>query len=76
LHARIGLHAGHPLPEEGRLFGSAVIVAVRVCNVARADAIFVSDVVRELAGTNFRYLDQGVFHLKGFSEPHRLHCVV
>jgi adenylate cyclase len=76
LHARIGLHAGRPLPEERRLFGAAVIVAVRVCNVAKSDAIFVSEAVRALVGDRFEYEEQGLFHLKGFTEPHRLHRVV
>jgi class 3 adenylate cyclase len=76
LHARIGLHSGRPLPEEGRLFGTAVIVAVRVCNVAEPDSIFVSDAARDLAGNEFAYREQGLFHLKGFTEPHRLHRIV
>jgi class 3 adenylate cyclase len=75
LRVRIGLHAGHPLPEEGRLFGSAVIAAVRICSVSAADAILVSDVVRELARREYDYADSGVFQLKGLSEPRRLHRV-
>jgi adenylate cyclase len=75
LRVRIGLHAGHPLPEEGRLFGSAVIAAVRICSVSPSDAILASEIVRDLAREDYGYADSGVFQLKGLSEPRRLHRV-
>jgi class 3 adenylate cyclase len=75
LHARVGLHAGRPLPEEGRLFGTPVIEAVRICSLAPADSILVSDAIRDWAGHGYAYEDRGTFQLKGFREPRRLHAV-
>lgn len=75
LHARVGLHAGRPLPEEGRLFGIPVIEAVRICGLAQADSILVSDAIREWAGQGYVYEDRGMCQLKGFREPRRLHAV-
>lgn len=75
LHARIGVHAGSPLPEEGRLFGSSVIVAVRVCGVAPGDSILVSDDAKQWAGQDYAYEDRGLYQLKGFRAPQRLHAV-
>ena len=49
LRVRIGIHAGEPLPEEGRLFGACIITAVRICSVSPAQGVLCSGVVRELA---------------------------
>ena len=43
LRARVGVHAGEPLPEEGRLFGTCVNTAVRVCAAAGGQRVLVSD---------------------------------
>jgi class 3 adenylate cyclase len=77
LHIRIGIHAGEPLLEEGRLFGAAVIAAVRICSQCEADRILVSDVVRGSArGVTFRFVARGAHRLKGFREPMALHEVL
>jgi class 3 adenylate cyclase len=77
LRVRIGLHAGVPLPEEDRLFGTCVNVTVRVCSVAKPDAILVSNVVlRLLDGHPFRFVDRGPVALKGIRAPQELHEVV
>jgi class 3 adenylate cyclase len=74
LKARIGLHVGAPLPEEGRLFGSCVNITVRVCAAAKAECVYVSDVFRQLAADHrCRLRDRGVFALKGIEAPLRLH---
>ena len=49
LAPRIGVHAGEPLPEEGRLFGTCVDTAVRVCEASGATRVLVSDLARQLA---------------------------
>src|SRR4051794_35201482 len=42
LRARIGVHAGEPLPEDGRLFGTCINTAVRVCAASGATRVLVS----------------------------------
>lgn len=74
LKARIGLHAGMPLPEEDRLFGSCVNITVRVCSVTRAGSIMASAaVLSQLDRHDFRFHDRGRVALKGISLPQQLH---
>lgn len=75
LRARIGLHHGRPLPEEGRLFGGCVNFAVRVCAAAQADEILVSDCVRELVAADFACMERTPVSLKGFEGVHTLHML-
>lgn len=75
LRARIGLHAGRPLPEEGRLFGGCVNFAVRVCAQAEADEVLVSDCVRALIASDFVCEERAPVLLKGFAGPHKLHAL-
>lgn len=75
LRARIGLHAGRPLPEEGRLFGSCVNYAVRVCAQAEADEVLVSDCVRALIATDCVCEERAPVLLKGFAGLHKLHAL-
>ena len=73
---RIGLHVGNPLPEDGRLFGSCVNATVRVCGAASPGSILVSDALRRATycdGSANRYLSDGLYKLKGFGTPLRLH---
>ena len=69
LHARIGLHLGEPLPEEGRLFGHCVNVAVRVCARAAADRVLVSQVVKQLAPPQLEFGPGRHCMLKGVTTP-------
>lgn len=74
LRARIGVHAGEPLAEDGRLFGTAVNTTVRVCARAHAGQILVTDVVRQLAcGCGFVFVEQEVSTLKGLDSELRLY---
>jgi class 3 adenylate cyclase len=75
LRARIGLHHGRPLPEEGRLFGGCVNFAVRVCATAQADEILMSDCVRELLAADFACTERAPVSLKGFEGVHALHLL-
>ena len=49
LAVRIGLHAGEPIRDEDDYFGTAVVVARRLCDRAEGGQILTSDVVRALS---------------------------
>ena len=60
LRVRIGLNAGEPVAEDEDLFGTAVQLARRVCDAAKAGEILASEVVRALAGgKEFVFANQG-----------------
>ncbi len=70
VHVRIGLAAGEPVAEDDDLYGTAVNLAARVCGIADAGAVFVTDVVKELAvGKNFEFEHIAEVELKGFPNP-------
>ena len=74
LIARVGVHAGEPLPEEDRLFGTCVNTAARICARAGSQQIVVSEVVRLLAaGCNFDFVALGPAPLKGLKMTVPLH---
>jgi len=67
IQVRIGLNAGEPISTEGRLFGTAVYAAFRICARAGPGQILVSDRVGELvAGKGFTLTSRGRVVLKGF----------
>lgn len=66
---RIGVSAGEPVTEADDLFGSAVQLAARACDLAPAGSILASTAVRELCrGKAFTFEPRGPFDLKGFDE--------
>jgi DNA-binding NarL/FixJ family response regulator/class 3 adenylate cyclase len=69
LSIRIGLNAGEPIPDESDYFGSAVVLAKRLCDRAEGGQILLSDVVRQLVGTRgaFSFRSLGETSLKGFA---------
>ena len=70
IHVRIGIHAGEPVAESDDLFGSAVQLAARICDIAQADDILVSGAVRDAcAGSDMAFESMGSRTLKGFSDP-------
>lgn len=72
--ARIGVHAGEPLPEEGRLIGSCVNAAVRVCGAAKPGCTLVTEVVRQLAqGHTLEFAERGETDLKGLNASYKLY---
>ena len=76
LQVRIGITAGEPISTEGRLFGSAVHTAFRICARARPGQILVSDVVYQLvAGKDFPFVPRGRVALKGLPGRSRLYAV-
>jgi class 3 adenylate cyclase len=73
IRVRIGIHAGEPVAEGGDLFGLAVQMAARICDIARSESILVSSEVRDAcAGAGLRFAPMGSETLKGFSEPVQL----
>jgi class 3 adenylate cyclase len=76
LRVRIGLNAGEPVREEADLFGTAVQLARRICDLAEPEQILASNVVRELvAGKGFLFADRGEAVLRGFEDSVRLYEV-
>lgn len=75
LKVRMGIHAGEPIREGKDLTGQTVNLAARVMDQANGGQIFVTDVVRNLAGNlkGFQYADQGERRLPGLSETQKLY---
>jgi adenylate cyclase len=69
LRARMGLHAGEPLTEDTRLFGTCMNTAVRVCERAAAQSVLVTDVVKQLAQGHFSFAQGTTHQLKGLTQP-------
>jgi len=71
LEVRIGLHVGEPVRDEDDYFGTAVVVAKRLCDSAEGGRILVSELVRGLVGSRGGYVFRvlGPLALKGFAEP-------
>ena len=78
LRVRIGLNVGEVLERHGTPFGAAVNAGARVMSKAAGGQIFVSEMVRQLAGTvpGISYRDRGRHAFKGFDERWRLFEVV
>lgn len=75
LAIRVGVHTGEPIEtEQGELFGIAVVVARRLCDLAAAGEILVSDLVRALLAPRreWDFEDRGTHELKGVGEPVRV----
>src|SRR6266508_2340724 len=70
----IGINTGEPIREGDDLFGGSVNLASRICAVAGAGRILVSEAVRHVVGImqGADYIDRGYFEVKGFQEPHHL----
>jgi len=70
MHVRIGLNAGEPIEEDNTLFGTTVILAVRICAFAQPNGIVVSQLVRDECGeSDFSFSEGLEAHLKGFDHP-------
>ncbi|HLI72524.1 MAG TPA: nickel-binding protein, partial [Acidimicrobiales bacterium] len=67
---RIGVSAGEPVTERDDLFGAAVQLSARLCDIAPPGGIAVSTAVRELCvGKPFGFDCRGEVSLKGFAQP-------
>src|SRR5438874_2422164 len=76
IRVRVGIAAGEPVERHNDLFGVTVQLASRLCSIADAEQILVSNVVAELcAGKILAFEDLGEITLKGFDQPIRAHAV-
>jgi class 3 adenylate cyclase len=74
IRVRIGIHAGEPVKESNDLFGSAVQIASRICDIAQANTVLVSGDVREAcADAGLAFEPRGEKTLKGFRDPIELY---
>ena len=71
IDVRIGLHVGEPIRDEGDFFGTAVVVAKRLCDAAAGGQVLASHVVRELVGSRegLRFGAPREVMLKGLDTP-------
>ena len=66
LHIKIGINAGEPISEDNDLFGSTVQMAARIVDKAKADQIFVSEIVRGIcAGKQITFENRGPYENEG-----------
>jgi class 3 adenylate cyclase len=77
LSIRIGLNTGEPVVDRDDLFGTAVIVAKRLCDQAQGGQVLASEAVYALVRLQgeFGFTDQGLKDLKGIAEPVRAYDV-
>ncbi len=68
---RVGLDVGEASTEDGDWFGTAVVVATRLCQLAGAGQILASELLRRLVGSRggFDFGPVVARQLKGMSEP-------
>ena len=73
----VGVHAGESVAEGEGFVGSAVNIAARICAVAAAGEVLVSDTVRSLVRTSLplTFRSRGRPRLKGIAEPIELFAV-
>ncbi len=74
----IGVHAGETIQTAEGYVGSPVNIAARLCALARAGELLVSDTVRALTSTVVRaaFVPRGRQHLKGIAEPIAVFAVI
>ena len=72
--ARVGIHAGPVVFQEGDYFGRTVNIAARIAEHAGPGQVLVTqEVVAVAEGTPVTFTDIGPVELKGVSEAIRLH---
>ena len=69
LQVRIGIHAGEPIEDSNDLFGATVQIAARICQIAAAESIVVSETVRGLLADAVRLNPIEPQRLKGIATP-------
>ncbi|MBK5266648.1 MAG: DUF4242 domain-containing protein [Acidimicrobiia bacterium] len=74
---RVGLAAGEPVDHNEDIYGKAVNLASRICDMAQPGSILVSDVVEQLGSRDdFTFSAEGTRTLKGFSVPVPVYSLV
>jgi class 3 adenylate cyclase/pimeloyl-ACP methyl ester carboxylesterase len=78
LRLHVGLHAGDITREGGDVYGGAVNIAARICDLCEPGEVLVSQTVRDLARTSagVTFDDRGEHQLKGITDPVRVFAVV
>ena len=73
----VGIHAGEPVPQAGQYVGSAVIVAARLAQNARAGELLITEVVRQLLPRSLALPmeERSGLTLKGLDDPPRVFAV-
>lgn len=68
---RVGIDAGRPMRADGDYFGTPVITAKRLCDIAAADEVLVTDRACALIGSDppVEVSPRGALSLKGFADP-------
>jgi class 3 adenylate cyclase len=67
---KVGLSAGEPVEANTTLYGAAVNLAARICDLAEGGQILVSGTVHDLAvGKSHNFVSKGPITLKGFRDP-------
>ena len=71
LLVRMGVHVGEPIRDEDDYFGTAVVVAKRLCDRAEGGQILASELVRGLAEPRceIQFRPLGPLTLKGLGQP-------
>src|SRR3954469_7728511 len=71
IDVRVGLQVGEPIRDEEDYYGTPVVVAKRLCDIAGGGQILTSSLVRELAGSRSTatFTSIGPRVLKGLAEP-------
>ena len=70
LKVRIGMASGRPVDRDNDIYGQAVVLASRICDVADAGHILTSDEVRSNgADAGYSFQEAGDRPLKGFADP-------
>ena len=77
VRVRIGIHVGEVTERAGELYGQALHAVARVMAEAAGGQVLVSAAVRDAvqSGGMWRFVDSGLFWLKGFPERWRLYEV-
>ena len=69
LKVKIGIDVGEPVADSNDLFGTTVQMAARLCQTADAEAILISQAVRDGVHGRFDLRELGSRNLKGFEKP-------
>jgi class 3 adenylate cyclase/tetratricopeptide (TPR) repeat protein/nucleoside-triphosphatase THEP1 len=77
LRIGVGIHAGEPVPHEGQFVGTAVIVAARLAQSAKAGELLITEVVRALLprSQTLPMTERTGLALKGLDDPPKVFSV-
>ena len=77
LRIGVGIHAGEPVAHEGQFVGTAVIVAARLAQNAKAGELLVTDVIRALLPRSLALpmTERAGLALKGIDDPPKVFSV-